>query len=236
MPNLLTRKLENFVELDDAARELLDRVVSRHRTVPPKTDLISEGDTPHDVHLILKGFACRYKLLSDGSRQIMAYLVPGDLCDLHVFLLDQMDHSLGTLSECEVVDLPRSTVLEMLRNMSISQGLLVSTMVGEGTLREWLVNLGRRDAEQRVAHLLCELLARLRAVGLVNDDAFHLPLTQIEIADTTGMTPVHVNRVIQRLRKENLITLGGSKLVVLDAKRLQKVAGWNPNYLHLKLS
>ena len=234
MSNLLSRKLQNFVELNKSALELLDRVTARTRIVPPRTDLIAEGDEPSDVHLILRGFACRYKILPDGSRQIMAYLVPGDLCDLHVFLLDHMDHSLGTLSECEVVDVPRATIQEMLRNPSISEGLLLSTLVDEGTLREWLVNLGRRDAEQRVAHLLCELLARLRAVGLVSEDSFRLPLTQIEIADTTGMTAVHVNRVFHRLRGDNLISLKGSELVVLDVKRLESIAGWNSNYLHLR--
>lgn len=234
MTNLLSRKLQTFARLDQEDLQLLDRVIERSRFVPAGTDIISEGDVPSDVHLILQGFGCRYKILPNGARQIMAYLVPGDLCDPYVFLLDHMDHCLGTLSPCEVVDIPRATVLEMLRRPAITQGILLSTMVDEGTLREWLVNLGRRDALGRVAHLMCELLARLKAVGLVSGDSYSLPITQAELADTTGMTPVHANRVLQRLRREGLITLKGSELVVLDVPGLQRVAGWNPNYLHLR--
>lgn len=234
MTNLLSRKLQNFVTLDQSDLDLLDRVVQRTRIVPADRDLISEGDKPSDVHLILRGFACRYKILRNGGRQIMAYLVPGDLCDLHVFLLDHMDHSLGTLSECEVVDLPRATIVEMLDRPAIARALLLSTMVDEGTLREWLVNLGRRQAEARFAHLMCELLARLEAVGLVSDNTYSLPLTQIELADTTGVTSVHANRVLQKLRADGLISFEDKELEILDVHQLRLRAGWNPNYLHLR--
>jgi CRP-like cAMP-binding protein len=165
MTNYFSRKLQNFNHLDQADLDFLDALVVNPRAVSADTDLISEGDAPSDVHLVIDGFACRYKILKDGQRQIMAYLVPGDICDLHVFLLDHMDHSLGTLSDCLIVDFPRPTVLEMLERPAISKALLLSTMVDEGTLREWLVNIGQRHAEPRIAHLLCELLARLRSVG-----------------------------------------------------------------------
>jgi CRP-like cAMP-binding protein len=234
MANLLARKLQNFVELDAEDIDLLDRVVANPRTVVAGVDVISEGDVPSDVRLILKGFACRYKVLPDGGRQIMAYLVPGDICDLHVFLLDVMDHSMATLSDCVIVDIPRPVILALLERPRIAQGFLLSTLVDEGTLREWLVNVGRRKAEERVAHLLCELLARLRSVGLVNEDSYQLPITQAELADTTGLSTVHMNRVLQRLRAAKLITLKGTMLVVLDVPGLQELAGWDPNYLHLK--
>ena len=168
--NFLSRKLLNFGHLDQADLALLDAVVGKTRTVQPYVDLIAEGDKPGDVHLVLRGFACRYKILQDGRRQIMAYLVPGDLCDLHVYLLDHMDHSVGTLAECQVVDVSRSSIQQLLGRPAIARAMLMSTMVDEGTLREWLVNIGQRQAEPRVAHLLCELLARLRSVGLVSDD------------------------------------------------------------------
>jgi CRP-like cAMP-binding protein len=235
MPNLFSRKLRNFVEdLSSDDLELLDAVVRRPRSVPADVDLISEGDAPSDVHLIVAGFACRYKILPDGRRQIMAYLVPGDLCDLHVFLLDHMDHSVGTLCECQVVDVPREVILQLLNRPALARALLLSAMVDEGTLREWLVNLGQREAQERVAHLLCELLARLRAVGLVADDSFRLPLTQIELADTMGVSPVHMNRVLQSLRRKGLVSLQGHQLSVRDVRGLEAEAGWNPNYLHLR--
>jgi CRP-like cAMP-binding protein len=232
--NFLSRKLLNFGHLDQADLALLDAVVGKTRTVQPYVDLISEGDKPGDVHLVLRGFACRYKILQDGRRQIMAYLVPGDLCDLHVYLLDHMDHSVGTLAECQVVDVSRSAIQQLLGRPAIARAMLMSTMVDEGTLREWLVNIGQRQAEPRVAHLLCELLARLRSVGLVSEDTYTLPLTQVELADTMGVTPVHMNRVLQSLRRKSLISLEGDQLTVLNAKGLEQEAGWNPNYLHLR--
>jgi CRP-like cAMP-binding protein len=232
--NFLSRKLLNFGHLDQADLALLDAVVGKTRTVQPYVDLIAEGDKPGDVHLVLRGFACRYKILQDGRRQIMAYLVPGDLCDLHVYLLDHMDHSVGTLAECQVVDVSRSSIQQLLGRPAIARAMLMGTMVDEGTLREWLVNIGQRQAEPRVAHLLCELLARLRSVGLVSDDRYTLPLTQVELADTMGVTPVHMNRVLQSLRRKSLISLEGDQLTVLNAKGLEQEAGWNPNYLHLR--
>jgi CRP-like cAMP-binding protein len=234
MENLLSRKLLNFVKLDAADLELLDRIVANPRTLPARMDLILEGEAPTDVHLILKGFACRYKLVPDGGRQIMAYLVPGDICDLHVFLLEHMDHSLATLSECTVVDIQRDEILAMLARPRLAQALLLSAMVDEGTLREWVVNLGRRQGEERVAHLLCELLSRLRAVGLVSSDSYRLPITQLDLAGTVGQSAVHVNRVLKSLRASKLITLEHSNLVILDLPALEKLAGWNPNYLHLR--
>jgi CRP-like cAMP-binding protein len=234
MKNPMVKKLQNFVPIGSDDRAFLDGVIERKRTVPAKVDIISEGDAPDEVHLILKGFACRYKILKNGSRQIMAYLVPGDLCDVNVFLLDHMDHSLGALSECEVVDIPRPVILEMLDRPAIAKALALSTMVDEGTLREWLVNLGRRHAAGRIAHLMCELLDRLNAVGLVDDDSYQLPITQVELADTTGISGVHANRVLQRLRRQKLISLEGEELVVLDLAGLKRIAGWNPNYLHLQ--
>jgi CRP-like cAMP-binding protein len=176
--NILTRKLEAFAPLGDADKRLLDDVIRDAREVRPHQDLIQEGDVPSDVHLILEGFACRYKLLSEGRRHIMAYLLPGDFCDHHVFILKAMDHSIATLSRCKVVAIPRQRVLELTERPAIARAFWWAALVDEATLREWLVNIGRRSAEHRVAHLLCELLLRLRAVGLANGDRFELPLTE----------------------------------------------------------
>lgn len=234
MANIIARKLANFVRLDEGDTALLDEVVAKSYAVPDATDLIREGDKPSDVFAILAGMACRYKTLPDGRRQIMAYLVPGDVGDLQVFLLDHMDHSLATLSDCTVARLPRSSVLALLDRPRLAQGFLLSTMVDEGTLREWVMNVGRRLGDERVAHLLCELLVRLNAVGLVTDDGYSFPITQVELADTVGLSAVHLNRVLQGLRKAGLIKLAKSRVKVLDVRGLQKLAAWNPNYLHLQ--
>lgn len=233
MMNLLTRKLEAFGPLPDADKSLLDEVIQPAQPVGARVDLIREGDAPSHVNLILEGFACRYKTTPDGSRQIMAYLVPGDFCDLHVFILKAMDHTIATLSRCQVVKIPRAQILELMERPAIARAFWWAALVDEATLREWLVNIGVRSAEQRVAHLLCELLLRLETVGLTNGDTYELPITQAELADTTGLTSVHVNRVLQRLRQDGLITLKSRNLMIMDVERLKAFSGFNPNYLHL---
>lgn len=233
MSNPLIQKLEAFAPLPDADRRLLDETIRTTREVAPREDLIREGDAPDDVHLVLEGFACRYKLRPDGTRHIIAYLVPGDFCDLHVFILKTMDHNIGALSRCTIVDIPRGRVLELTERPAIARALWWAALVDEATLREWLVNIGARPAEQRVAHLLCELLLRLRTVGLANGDAYELPITQFDLADTMGLSLVHMNRVLQRLRAGDMITLKGRQLVILDIEGLMTFSEFNPNYLHL---
>lgn len=232
--NPLIRKLRVFAELPEDDCRLLNGLILNQRVVPAGTDLIHEGDKPSDVYLILEGFACRYKTLPTGQRHIMAYLIPGDFCDLHVFVLREMDHSLAALSDCVVVDIPRPRILEMLERPAIARAMWVAALVDEATLREWLVNLGGREATERVAHLLCELLHRLRVVGLANGGSYDLPLTQRELADTMGMSDVHMNRVLQRLRQEGLITFKGGALSIADAEKLAAFSGFDPNYLHLQ--
>jgi CRP-like cAMP-binding protein len=166
--NPLIRKLEAFELLPEADRRLLDQIVRSPQSVEAKVDLTREGDVPKAVNLILAGFACRYKVLPDGTRQIVAYLVPGDFCDLHVFILKEMDHSIATLSPCTVVQILRPEMLELMERPAIARSMWWASLVDEATLREWLVNIGGRPAEQRIAHLLCELLLRLETVGLTN--------------------------------------------------------------------
>ena len=157
----------------------------------------------HQTTCILDGFACRYKLTSEGKRHIMAYLISGDFCDLHVFILKAMDHNIGALSPCRVVNIPRNRILEMTTRPALARALWWATLVDEAVLREWLVNMGQREAPERIAHLLCELLLRLRAIGLAASDAYELPITQEALGDTMGLSAVHVNRSLQKLRSEN---------------------------------
>lgn len=172
-------------------------------------------------------------MLEDGTRHILAYLVPGDFCNVHVFILKEMDHGIAAVSRCKVMDIPRGQVLEMTERPALSRALWWSSLVDEAMLREWLVNIGARPAEQRVAHLFSELLLRLRAVGLVEDNRYELPVTQQDLAETLGLSSVHVNRVLQRLRADGLIALKGGSLLIPDVGRLRALSGYNPNYLHL---
>ena len=235
MHNPFIRKLEHGADLTEADRVTLRNVTARTRYVDGHRDLVVEGDRPEDVRLVMSGFAYRYKMLANGQRHIMAYLVPGDICDLHVAILGEMDHSIATLCRCEIVDIPQSTVDDLTANHPrITRALWWATLVDEGITREWLVNVGQRPAEQRIAHLFCELHARLDSVGLVQSDRFELPLSQLEIADSMGLSAVHVNRCLQELRGRGLIVSRAKTLEILDLERLKAFAEFNPNYLHLK--
>ena len=231
--NMLIRKLESFCPFDPDDSALLTSIVVDPRTIGAHEDIIREGAAPKDVHLIVEGLACRYKILPDGSRQIFAYLVPGDFCDLHVFILEEMDHCIGTLAACKVVDIPRDAILRLMDRPAIARALWWATLVDEGTLREGLVNLGRRNAEERIGHFLCELLVRFELVGLVHHGSYELPITQAEFGDTMGLSTVHINRVLQQLRGQKLIAFGKGSVTVLDVDRLKRFSGFNPNYLHL---
>lgn len=234
MFNPLLRKLELFGPLPDDDRQMLDEVVKKRRSVPAKTNIIQEGDAPTDVHLVFSGFACRSKLLPNGKRHIFAYLVAGDFCDLHVFILKAMDHTIETLSPCEFVEISRARVLELTSRPAIARALWWANLVDEATLREWLVNLGQRDAIHRIAHLFCELHLRLDSIGLVTGDEFSLPITQAEIGETMGLSTVHVNRALQDLRRDGLLAFKSGQLVIPDVARLRQMSDFNPNYLHLE--
>lgn len=228
------QKLQHGAELTDEDRRVLERAAGEIKTFGPRQDLIREGDQPDYVHLVLEGFACRYKLLPDGERQIMAYLVPGDICDLHITILGEMDHSIGTLSACKIACLPRAAVEDLTENHGrINRALWWASLVDEAILREWLVGMGRRSADKQMAHLFCELFLRLQAVGLVTDNSYELPLTQDELGDTLGLSGMHVNRVLQQLRSENMIVFKGKRLTISNVRGLQAFAEFNPNYLHL---
>lgn len=233
--NPLVRKLSRFVPLGEDEVSALERLSRNCGSELAGQDLIYEGGKPEHIFLIMDGWAYRYKHLDNGRRQILAYLLPGDLCDVHVFIFEEMDHSIGLLCNAQVVRIsPREILETMNRFPKIERAMWWATLVDEATLREWLLNVGQRNAIEKLSHLFCELSVRMRAVGLVNDDgSFPLPLNQYELADTTGLTAVHVNRTLQTLRKENLIKLARRKLTIPDFERLAETAAFNPNYLHI---
>ncbi|MDB5475509.1 MAG: cyclic nucleotide-binding protein [Phenylobacterium sp.] len=235
MANPLVRKLEHGAPLSDEEKDALAKLMVGARPVGAHEDLIAEGDAPEHVHVVLEGFACRYKMLPDGGRQIMAWLVPGDFCDLHVSLLGEMDHAIATLTPSVIAFLPRNG-LEVLAedHPTLTRALWWATLVDEAVLREWLVNMGRRPSPQRIAHMFCEVRARLHAVDLAPDAIMEFPLSQTDLADSAGISSVHVNRVLQQLRDEGLITWRGGVLQVLDVGALEAFAGFDANYLHLK--
>lgn len=233
MTNALTRKLERVADLTEAEREVLQSLCHRPRSVPAGEDILSVGDTPEHLHLVVEGWAIRYNILPNGTRQITAYLIPGDFCDLHVLVLQQMDHSIAALGPAKIAYIPKAKVNMLTQQMpELLQALWWATLVDEGVLRAWIVNLGRRSAFKRAGHLMCEMYERMNNVGLVHGKTFSLPLTQSEIADTLGLTPVHISRVIGRLRKEGLIDLRKKQLLIPDIDRLKAISGFDARYLH----
>ncbi|CAA2101816.1 Nitrogen fixation regulation protein FixK [Methylobacterium bullatum] len=233
--NPLVQKLEGFVALDEADRDVLHRLTAIARDVPARTNLAREGEPHNDIVLITEGIGCRFKQRANGARQITAYLVPGDTCDLDIILLNRLDHTIATLSACKVARIPAPALRQIMENHpAIARALRVSALIDEATLREWLVNIGCRSALERIAHLFCELLVRLRAVGLATEDSCDLPMTQHELADTTGMTTVHVNRSLQELRRRGLIELKGKNLKILDWSRLKSLAEFKAGYLRVE--
>jgi CRP-like cAMP-binding protein len=234
MSNPLIMKLEYGARLTDEDRAVLQHLTYKTRRVARHADISPEGERPENVHLVMEGFACRYKTLRDGRRQITALLVPGDFCNLHVAILGEMDHSIGTSWGCTIVDIPRSTIEDLTaRQPRITRALWWATLVDEGTLRAWLVNMGQQEADRQTAHLICEMFVRLRVVSLASDNSFYFPLTQGDLADTLGITGVHVNRVVQVLRTRGLVEWKGKRVRIPDVEQLMAFAEFDPNYLHL---
>lgn len=233
MSSAFSRKLAGSAKLTDREIALLDEAVSPARLVPANHDLISEGDKPGSTFIVLDGWACRYKMLPDGSRQIMAFLLPGDFCDLHVGLLDEMDHNIGTIAPCQVASLPGERMGRLVgATPMLTQAFWRSQLVDEGVMRAWIVSMGRRDSTQRVAHLMLELYLRMRTVGLATDKTCRMPLTQMVLADALGLTPVHLNRVLRILRERNVMTFTLGTLNIHDVEALVRIAGFDDNYLH----
>ena len=235
MSNPLTLKLDQGFTLSGAERATLDRLVANSRVVDGGKDLISQGENPTCVRLVMEGLACRYKSLPDGRRQIMALLLPGDFCDLQISLLTEMDHSIGTLTPCRIVEMSSEAVdRAAAAHPGIEQAFSWATLVDEAILREWLVSMGQRSADRQMAHLFCELLLRLQIVGLASDNAFAFPLTQEELGDILGLSGVHVNRTLKELRDRGLVTLKSGRLTLPRLKEIKEFSSFNPTYLHYK--
>jgi CRP-like cAMP-binding protein len=228
-------KMEQFTRFTESQRRRLNEVITmKQRQHDAREDIIADGAHSDYCHVLLKGLACRYKILPDGERQIMAFLVPGDLCDAEIFILKEMDHAVGTIVPSTTAMIHSDEMRKLLQEVScISEALWWGTMTDVAVLRERIVDHGRRDATERIAHLLYEMLVRYRVVEQTKDDTFDFPITQTDLADATGLTPSHVNRVLQRFRDDGLIELRSRSLTIANAPRLKEIGQFNANYLHL---
>jgi CRP-like cAMP-binding protein len=236
MGNRFIDKLSSFGQLepDDIGR--LSAATSEPQSYTQRHDLIREGDRPGHVFVILEGWACRYKILPSGTRQILAFLMPGDCCDLHVGLLEEMDHCIQTITPARVATISRAEMDAMMsESPKIAKALHIAQLVDEGTMRAWITSMGRRTSIERVAHLMCELYLRARNIGLATEPELRLPLSQTLLADSLGMTAVHLNRVLKELRLRGAMTLQRGNLLISDPARLVQIAGFDENYLHRRL-
>ena len=231
MPNHFVQKLKNLSDLNLADIAALTALTSQPRTYDAKQDMIREGDRPGPVFVILEGWACRYKILPSGTRQVMAFLLPGDCCDLHVGMLAEMDHNLQALTHCDVALIPGDSMEALLDDHpAVARAMYKSQLIDEGILRSWIVSIGRRNSVERVAHLMCELY--LRSFSINSTDEVELPISQIILADALGMTPVHVNRILKELRVAGAMRIRRRKLSIVDPVKLVQIAGFDENYLH----
>ena len=234
MTNALIRKLRTIVELTDDEKTALQVLALGTRHVGVRHDLLREGTRPRSVIVILEGFACRYKLLAVGKRQITDFLLPGDTSDVDVAMIGALDHSVATISPCSILELSTSAIEDLAtHHPRIVDAMRRMGLTEKAILRERIVGMGLRSADRQLAHLLCELLIRLQAVGYAGSNSYRLPLRQQDIGDTLGISLVHANRMLQQLRDEGLIRLDGRQLVIHNVPALMERAEFKREYLEL---
>ena len=231
----LILKLESIFTLTDDERKALLNLPMQVVVIKEGQDIVRAGDSPSRSCLLLSGFACVYKITGAGKRQIVGFSIAGDMPDLQSLHLDILDNSVSTLTQCRVGFVTHETLRDLCnRYPRITSAFWRETLIDAAIFREWVTNVGQREAYSRIAHVFCELIVRLRAVGLVEDHRCDLPITQAEFADAIGVSHVHVNRVLQEMRANGLIETQGTQVTIPDWETLKRVGDFDPIYLHLK--
>ncbi|MDP4024886.1 Crp/Fnr family transcriptional regulator [Methylobacterium sp. NEAU 140] len=231
------RKIETIAlfALSEAERAALAALPMQVAVLEPYQDIVREHERPARSFAMLEGLTCTYKTTRAGKRQVMAYHVPGDVPDFQSLHLEVLDISIGTVTPCRVGFVRHETLRALFRaHPRLVDAFWRATLIDAGLCREWMLNNGRRESYARMAHLFCELLMRLEAVGLAQGNACELGLTQPELGDALGISTVHVSRTLKELREAGLITLSGGRLAVHDRARLAAAAEFDPTYLHLR--
>ena len=227
-------KLESRAALQGGDRDALLSLTFRRKTCLPNSYLSREGMECNESTLILEGFVFRQKLNENGDRQIVSFHMRGDFVDLEGSLLKVADHNVQALTHCEVAAIPSHEIIALIDNHPrVARALWVDTLIDGSIYREWVMNVGRRPARQRLAHLYCELAKRLKHAGLGDESGYHFPMTQEQLADATGLTPVHVNRSLKSLQADGLLIRNGRAITIPDWERLRDESGFNELYLHL---
>jgi CRP-like cAMP-binding protein len=233
MINPLITRLRLQTRLSEDSLNTIANACTTTRFYPGRTDIVPEGHGTEDIHIVLSGWCCRFRFLSDGRRQFPALLLPGDICDLDGLLTKHINFGIATLTPCTVASLPHDKLRAIMdQDGSVREALWWLTVVENSIATEWTVGLGRRSTRERLAHLICELLVRLTTVELARGHDFILPMTQEELGDALGISTVHVNRTLQDLRGKGLIKLDGNSLTICDWDALKTLGGFTPGYLH----
>ena len=229
------RRLETRGHLDGGDRAAVLALPFVYRTLEPATYIVREGEPPEMCALLLTGFAYRHKVTGEGQRQIMSVHMPGEFLDLQNSLLGVADHNVQALTRCEIAAVPVPALRRLAEeHPRVGRAMWMETLIDASIFREWIVNVGRRDSITRISHLLCELALRLEVVGLGRRHHYEIPMTQEQLADCTGLTPVHVNRVLKELGRLGLIEREKRSVSIVDWDRLQDVGDFNTRYLHLE--
>jgi len=233
----LVRKLESIYALSEEERDAVSALPMQIVDVRADQDIVREGDSPTRCCLVLEGLTSVYKVTGEGKRQILALQIAGDIPDLQSLHLRVLDNSIGTISPSKVGFIQHDVLRALCHCFpQIGDALWRTTLIDAAVFREWMVNIGRREAYSRIAHLLCETFERLKAVGLTNDHSWEIRVSQSELGDATSMSTVHVNRTVQDLRRDGLITWEKGRVEILDWDRLVDVGDFDPTYLHLRPS
>lgn len=232
--DLLIRALERRDTLSDRERDALVRAIAEVRIYAPGDTLIRAGVSAEYSTLLIDGLLARVFYMSEGKRQIVAMHVPGDFVDLHSLLLKRLDHDVIALSEVRVALVPHAVLRTLTETEPhLARMLWLLTVIDAAIHREWIGRLGH-SAAVRIAHLLCELQARFAVVGLATPEGFPIDITQADLGDMTGLTPVHANRTLRKLREANLAVVRDGLAAIPDLRRLQEFAGFDPTYLYLE--
>ena len=234
MSHPLLAKFSREADLSDAEQAALSRIPCTIERVMAGESVAWAGDRPSRCFLILEGLLSTSKAVPDGGVQIMAFHIPGDMPDLNSLHLDVLDSDVAAVTDCRLAFVAHQDLRELCAEHPRLAALLWRvTLVDAAIYREWVVNVGQRPAINRLAHLLCEMMARMEALGLAQDGSCHLGLTQQHLSEATGLSAVHLNRTLQDLRAMRLVSFGQGRLTVHDWDGLKGIADFRTDYLHL---
>jgi CRP-like cAMP-binding protein len=227
-------RIQMRADLSSADRAAIRTLPYVLRQVEPSAYLVREGNMPTRCAFLLSGYGYRQKLTSSGSRQIVSIEIPGEFVDLQHLFLQESDHNVQALTRASYAEIELAALRELvLAHPAICAALWTEALIGASIFREWIVNVGRRDAHARVGHLLCEFATRLDASNGTTLRAYELPMTQEQLGDAVGLTPVHVNRVLRTLTQRGFIARDRRLIAIADWDGLRDASDFNPRYLHL---